>query len=241
MAGVDERLARIEAELEQLKPSLAQRLAALEQASAKPDAHARRSFLAWMGEEGPKLLAAIILLAITWGIKDSVDQALARQELQLSYTKEMQAQLEKMSDPGASNADIERAALLLAAYGNASIIPLLNELRHGDLRANGAEAGLRYIALVDPQGLCRVLPRVLANRTRQFGWNTHLRVIRLIGESGCAHAREDLRRYREALHAAGSQAASAAFFERLADVPKPDERDQLDKALERSLRLLDPA
>lgn len=242
MTGVDERLANVEAQLEQLKPSLSARITALEEASTARVVEPRSAgarFLAWMGSEAPKLVAAAVMLFLTWGIKDSVDQAVSRQQLQLSFTKEMQAQLEKMADPNASKTDIERAALLMAAYGEPAVLPLLDELRYGDLRANGAEAGLRYLALVDPQGLCRVLPRVLTNRTRQFGWNTHLRVIRLIGESGCKDAGADLRRYRDALQGARDEAASAAFFERVADSPKADQVEQLDQALRRSLRLVD--
>jgi hypothetical protein len=237
MSDTEDRLDRLEREMAGLRPSLADRLAKLEAtaAAAKPGSpRTRRArFLAWMGAEAPKLVAAVGVLLITYWIKDSVDLALKRQTLQLAYTKEMQAHLEKMADPAADRDAIERAAVLLAAYGESAILPLLNETRYEGLRATGAEGGLRFLALTDPEGLCRILPRVLVNRTRQFGWRSHLRVIRILGESGCARARPELERYRAAVQAA----RAGGSFERVADEPKPDELDQLQKALDRALAL----
>lgn len=241
VTNIEARVAQIELEVSQLKPSLMERITKLEGMFTKTGSTSDSilvRFLGWMGVEAPKFLAAAVLLGMTWWIKDSVDAAISRQQLQLSFTKEMQSQLEKMADPKANDKEIERAALLIAAYGGPGIAPLLNETRYGDLRANGAEAGLRYLALVDPESLCRVLPRVLDNHTRQFGWNSHLRVIRLLGESGCTRAQPQLSRYLEAVNVARVGKIKAPYYDLIADEPKPDEFDQLDKALKRSIGLL---
>ncbi|HEX6737544.1 MAG TPA: hypothetical protein VF310_04710, partial [Vicinamibacteria bacterium] len=236
MSDAEARLNQLENEVAALKPSLAERLARLEAAAAQKPSTPKTPggrLMAWMGAEAPKLLAAVVLLVITYWIKDSVDLALKRQQLQLAYTKEMQAHLEKMADPTSDREQIERAALLLAAYREFAITPLLNETRYEGLRANGAEAGLRFVALTEPEALCRILPRVLANRTRQFGWRSHLRVIRLLGESGCTAARPELERYRESVRTAGA----GGTFELASDAPKPDELEQLQKALDHALTL----
>jgi len=237
----EEQLARLEAEIAELKPSLGARLSALEAAAAahsSPMPPPRRGFLTWMGDEAPKLVAAVVLLIITYWIKDSVDLALRRQQLQLETTKGMESHLESMAKPNAAQPDIDRAALLLAAYGQASIIPLVNELREKGARAQAAEGALGLVALSDPEDLCKVLPGVLANRTGLFGWESHLRVIRLLGGSGCSRAKDDLRRYQMHLENVRAGKDDSSFFELISDKPAPDALDQLHRALTKTLEQL---
>src|SRR6266404_4163634 len=97
----DKRLARLEAEIEALKLSLAERLDNLEAASEGRDNTPKSrigKLFAWMGDEGPKLIVAVVLLVMGYWIKDSVDLAIKRQQLQLDSTKQMQSQLEIMAD-----------------------------------------------------------------------------------------------------------------------------------------------
>jgi len=60
------QLARLEAEIAQLKPSLSARLSALEAAAAAANTRPtppRRGFFSWMGDEAPKLAGAVWLSA----------------------------------------------------------------------------------------------------------------------------------------------------------------------------------
>jgi hypothetical protein len=186
VTDIDKRLSAIESKFAAFSTTLDSVTATTAHANAK-SLPAR--FLSWMGDEGPKLIGAAVLLIISYWIKDSVDLAIKRQQLQLDVTKEMKTYLEVMAD-SASNADqIERAAVLLAAYGQPAAVPLLNEVRHGGLRATAAESALSFVGLGDPEDVCQLLQRALSNRTQQFGWEAHLRVIRLLGGTGCRGAR----------------------------------------------------
>jgi hypothetical protein len=150
----------------------------------------------------------------------------------------MESHLESMAKPGATQDEIERGALLLAAYGQASIIPLVNEFRYGGLRAPAAERALGLVALSDPEDLCKILPRVLTNRTGQFAWDTHLRVIRLLGGSGCTGATDELRRYQVHLENARAGKDDPSFYELVADKPPPDALDQLHQTLTKTFEKL---
>jgi hypothetical protein len=236
------RLGRLEAEVAALKPSLAERLEKLEQANAAVTEDGLKPWwqrlLGWLGDEGPKFVTAVVLLVLGYWIKDSVDEAIKHQQLQLDFTKQMQSQLEILGDPASDKEKLERAATLVATYGAPAILPLLNELRYEGLRASAAERGLALLALSDPDALCRVLPRVLTNRTGQFTWSTHLRVIRLIGESGCTKAAAGLAEYLTQVRTARTGASTTPYFDLVVDRPTPDQFDQLESALNRSLLII---
>jgi hypothetical protein len=231
MSATDRRLSQIEDQLRELSAKLGG-------ASAEPPAAPKTPpsrFWRFMGDEGPKLIGALVLLAITYWIKDSVDLAIKQQQLQLDVTKEMKGYLETMAESGSDNAQIERAAVLVADYGPRSIVPLLNEVRHGGLRATAAESGLSFVALGDTEAVCQILLRALSNETQQFGWEAHLRVIRLVGGSGCPGAKKVLRGYQDAVNEAQQNPANPRYFTYIADQPGPDQLDQLQAALKRAL------
>src|SRR2546427_601708 len=166
MAVSEERIARLEAELERLRPTLHERLERLEAAVARPPAKRLARFLAWMGPELPKFLAAAVLLLIAYWVKDSVDLAVKQQQLQLSYAKEMKGELEAMAKAKADVTDVERAAVLVSAFGQPAVLPLLNELRYGGNRALGAEAGLRSLAFMHPGAVCDAVERAMSSPAR---------------------------------------------------------------------------
>ena len=114
-------------------------------------------------------------------------------------------------------------------------MPLLNEVRHGGLRATAAESGLSFVALGDTEAVCPILLRALSNETQQFGWEAHLRVVRLIGGSGCPGAKKVLLRYQVVVNEARQNPANARYFTYIADQPAPDQLDQLQAALKRAL------
>jgi hypothetical protein len=75
------------------------------------------------------------------------------------------------------------------------------------------------------------------NRTGQFGWNAHLRVVRLTGEAGCAKAKSRLEEYLTDARAA-RMGTSQTFYEFISDRPTPDQFDQIDAALIRSISIV---
>ncbi len=188
---------------------MAAQLARLEQLLDKPApppksafAVATRMGIGWMGAELPKLIAAIVILVLGFWIKDSVDLAIKQRQLDLSYSKEMQGLLQKLS-AGGSTEELQTTAIVLASFGQAALPALLSELREPGLRGDAATEGLNVLALREPEPVCAALPRVLTLR-RQYDWQAHERVVLMLGQHGCAKAREPLRRYRELVQAAVS-------------------------------------
>ena len=157
MAAVEERLARLEAEYESLKPSLHQRLERLEKVFEKPPRKGFARLIAWMGPALPQLIGSAVILVLAFWVKDSVDLAIKQQQLHLSFVAEMKEQLEAMAKEDATLAEIERAAVLVAVFGQPAIMPLMNELRYGGNRAIGAETGLRSLAFMNQDAVCELM------------------------------------------------------------------------------------
>lgn len=189
MSTVEERLARIE-QLLQDKPA------------ALPPKSAAVRFVAWMGGELPKLLAAAVVLVLGFALKDSVDLAIKQRQLDLSYTKEMQGLFQQLG-AGGSEAQLQSAAVLLASYGEPALPGLLSTLRHPGLRGAAAAEGLNVLALREPALVCAALPRLLSLR-KQYDWQAHEKVVLMLGQHGCAKAREPLLRYQRLVDAAAA-------------------------------------
>lgn len=157
--------------------------------------------LGWMGAEAPKLLASVVLLVLGFWIKDSVDLAIKQRQLDLSYTKEMLAVLQKLTEEE-DLAKLNNAAVVLASFGEPALPALLMELRRTDLHAVAALRGLEALAVREPQTLCRVLPPLLLKRNQHYGVGAHRNLIDLIGDNGCVKALPQLRRYLDLANAA---------------------------------------
>lgn len=258
MTSVEDRLQRLEAEMDRLRPSLHDRLARLGQTTqtAKPAgasspaplsagrvigaiAAAARHFFGWMGAELPKFLTAFVLLWFGWGIKDSVDLSIKQRQLDLSYAKEMQGLLQKMGEKDAEMTQLHSTAVVLASYGAPALPSLLSELRYSGLRAEAAIAGIRSVALTQPAPVCEALPRALSNRGRQFDWQAQLKVVGVLGENDCTGAVVPLTDYRAAV-AAAAKGKSAAFEEIVRELPLSPAEDypRLLATIDRSLAML---
>ena len=182
---------------------MAAQLARLEKLLDKPVAPPKSALaigIGWMGAELPKLVAAVVILVLGFWIKDSVDLAIKQRQLDLSYSKEMQGLLQKLS-AGGSTQELQTTAVVLASFGQAALPALLSELREPGLRGDAASEGLNVLALREPEPVCAALPRVLSLRL-QYDWQAHERVVMMLGQHGCTKAREPLRRYRDLVQAA---------------------------------------
>ncbi|WP_422012155.1 hypothetical protein [Roseateles sp.] len=157
--------------------------------------------LGWMGAEGPKLLASIVVLVLGFWIKDSVDLAIKQRQLDLSYTKEMLALLQQLTQED-DLGKLNNAAVVLASFGEPALPALLMELRRPDLHAVAATRGLEAMAVREPDTLCRVLPPLLLKRNQHYDLTAHRALLGLIGDNGCRKALPQLRRYRDLVTAA---------------------------------------
>ena len=157
--------------------------------------------LGWMGAEGPKLLASIVVLVLGFWIKDSVDLAIKQRQLDLSYTKEMLALLQQLTQED-DLGKLNNAAVVLASFGEPALPALLMELRRPDLHAVAATRGLEAMAVREPDTLCRVLPPLLLKRNQHYDLTAHRALVGLIGDNGCRKALPQLRRYRDLVNAA---------------------------------------
>ncbi len=241
MALVEDRVARLEADMERLRPSLTERVERLEEV-VKQEPSLSQQVMEILGKYLLPIISSAVIIVLGYWLKDSVDQALARQQLQLSYATEMQELLEKMSTPGAPRSQIEAAALVLATFGAHAVVPLTNELQLEDsLRAPAAESGLRAMALTESVHACHILEKVLTNRTRLYRWETHRRVIKLLGELHCQNSLPAVKEYLGLITEADRDAATLNRYRmtlRRDSTPGRDGIKQIRTAIEWSLNLL---
>lgn len=206
----DSRLDRIE-----------QRIDAVE---AKTGGKDKWDKIAVLGNLLVPILSAVVVLVVGWYIKDSIEIALRQQEVEISAGAGMADLLTGLRG-AATPSEAEAAAVSLAAFGRAAIAPLVNEMNKGSLTAQDAAAeALFVLGLTHPEATCHVLTRVLDNRSRQFSWQSHRRVIRLIGAIGCGAAVDSLHRYH-ALVADDSEPARRAYAKILRNATPPDIED----------------
>lgn len=231
-----DRLARIEAELAQLTPSLRERLEKLEKAVQRPPPGAWGRFVKWMGAALPSFITSAVLLFVGFWIKDSVDLAIKQQTLQLSYVKEMKEQLQAMAKDGATLQEVERAAVIVAGFGQPAVLPLLNELRYDGHRALGAESGLRSIAFMQPDSVCPVVLRVLTSPAQPLGSQGHAAAARTVAAANCAGALPVLQKHAALLRPAESEKlvdVSALVSDRPSLSQQKDWLRELDKSIAR--------
>jgi hypothetical protein len=244
MASIEERLQRIDSQLDRFD----QLEKAISRVNAAPSANRTlgkrflagiKAFVGWMGAELPKFLTAAVLLGFGWGIKDSVDLSIKQRQLDLSYAKEMQDLLKKMGDPNSDMVQLESSAVMLSSFGEPALPSLLSELRNSGLRANAAFVGIESLALTHPDAVCETLPRILSNRTQQYDWLVHMKIVSLLGGNGCTKAKSLLRKYRTIVSDASS-GNDSAFRELVRELPVAPEEDypKLLAAIDRSLGML---
>lgn len=236
---VSERLARLEAELSRLQPSH-DRLEKRERGAPRRSRQGFARFFAWIGPAMPQLLASVVMLVLGFWIKDSVDLAIRQQELQLSFVKEMKEQLEAMAKKEATLEDIERAAVLVAAFGQPAVMPLLNELRYGGNRALGAESGLRALAFMNTEAVCELVPRVVASPARMLAWEGHMGAARILAAGKCTAALPVLRAHIQVIERVRDGQAPEHELTALAShVPKEvEDRKEWLKVLHESVAVL---
>jgi len=210
-----ERIERLEREIADLAPTLRERLESLEKRPAPKPLNNRLWGLA------EKAIVPVVLLVLGFVLKDSVELALKRQQLELAAASQIQELVQKLGSD--DRAVSQSAAVTLATFGDFATIALARELQEeGTVGAVAAEEGLRSLALSGSPAACEVLLRILSNRTQLYDWRTHRRVARLLGELECHAAHGELERLNDLM--SGNDVAAISAYGKLVNT-KMDKDD----------------
>jgi hypothetical protein len=140
---------------------------------------------------------ALLVAWLGFALKDSVDQALAREELHLTSVSEMQGLLSTLRKADVTKEDASAAALTLAAFGHYAIPSLMITLAEADdVRAPAAEEGLEAIGASEPEAVCKRLQTQIAERSGRHHYMTHIAALRLLGNIPCPAALPAVTAYR---------------------------------------------
>ncbi len=218
LAAVREaRLAKIEADLKALKPR-------------QKDLWEKLQVLI-------PLASAVLVAVVGYFLTGSVNNAIQRQQLQLSNVKEMRDLLVQITS--SDQAQAEAAAFTLAAFGRPAAPPLMAALvAGGEVRGPAAETALRAIGLNDPDAVCGPARRIVDNRTGRFSWLAHIAAMRLLGDLDCREALPSVEAYARAL--ADDSSDLERFARHFSSEPPPDgdAAQQLKDQTEQTLRML---
>lgn len=141
-------------------------------------------------------LSAILVAYLAYGLKDSVDQALAKEELHINSVSEMKDMLVTLRKADVTKEEASAAALTLAAFGHYAIPSLMITLGEADdVRAPAAEQGLEAVAASEPRPVCTRLEATIAERNGRHHYMTHLAALRLLGIIPCPTARQAVTDY----------------------------------------------
>lgn len=144
-----------------------------------------------------KLLLPLLLFWLVFTFKDSVQHALEYQRLEVESAEAIEKLLQTLHKEEVEIAKSMAAALTMAAYGEAAIVPLVGALEHGSANTETAvKQGLFILGLSHPVPVSRTLGMVLSKRKRQFRWQTHQAAIEIIGKVEHPKARDILMSYR---------------------------------------------
>lgn len=139
----------------------------------------------------------MLVAYLGFALKDSVDQALAKEQLHLTSVSEMQSMLVTLRKPDVTKEDASAAALTLAAFGHYAIPSLMITLGEADdVRAPAAEQGLEAIATTEPAAVCARLQMTIADRGGRHHYMTHLAALRLLGTVPCPGATTAVAAYK---------------------------------------------
>ncbi len=160
----------------------------------------RRAHLAMVADVLKTLIPSLIILFVTFSIKDSVDLAIRERQLQLANVQAMGGLAADMQKGGQTDEQTTQKAVQLAAFGRYSIPFFIHVLEVGDITSQtGAERGLWMVSMSEPEEVCADLTAVIRNRTGLYRWTTHLRALRLLGEAGCGSAQKTVADYAAAM------------------------------------------
>jgi len=208
----DQRLSALEQKVEAWQ-MLDARLKSIEDSIRKMSP--KSSLREWIQTFSP-LVTAIAVFAIGFIFKDSVVQALEREKLDLSYVSNVR-DLIKGFDTAQEQSSADSNAVALAMYGRFSLVPLIERLQGGDVAQLAAERGLRIVGSGDPAAACSAFTRILLDPARQYTWQAHKAVVRLMGAAECVPNSAVLDAYLADLRSLSDPARLPAFAKRFSN------------------------
>lgn len=237
MTDPEERLSIVEQKVDSWL-ALDARLKAIEDSVRKFNPNPKSSLRDWFQTLSP-FLTAIAVLVIGFVLKDSVVQALEREKLDLTYVTNVR-DLIKGFDTAQEQSSADANAIALAMYGRFAIVPLIERLQGGDVAQPAAERGLRIVGASDPAATCSALTKILLDPARQYTWQTHKVVIRLIGVSECVPSLGVLDPYLAQVRTLGDPTRLAVFARRFSnsDAFDAENVDSLKKQTEDATAIL---
>jgi len=163
----------------------------------------------WIKAVG-SLLIPLLVFWFAFSLKDSVEQAFKSKQLEVESARAIEQLLTTLHSSDVSKPRAGAAALTLASYGEAAIVPLIGVLQHGSAEAaTAARHGLFMIGLAHPKDVTVGLAAVLSMRQGQFRFSTHQIAIELLGEIGHQDALKSLQEYRDHLGGQDEQGLKA--------------------------------
>jgi hypothetical protein len=189
--------------------SIDERLGKLE-AAPPPSRGVLARFFGGLAPALPQLFSSVVIVILGFAIKDSVDIAIRQQQLQQSFAAGAHGGLEQMTREGAGPEVTKQAAAVVAAFGSAAVMPLVNELRAGGNRTVGAEAGLGALTLTEPEAVCNALRRALAHSGQWLHAEAYMATVRTLTLADCTDALDVLRDHLARLSMAPTATAEPA-------------------------------
>jgi len=157
----------------------------------------------WVEVSG-KIIIPLLLVVFAFKVKDSVDQAFRRQELEVESAHSIEQLLGTLHESNVSRVQASAAALTMASYGQAAIVPLIGVLEYGPSEAQkAARQSLFIIGLVHPEEVASDLTRILDRQNGQLSWSTHKAAIELLGQLQDPACVPPLQKYRRLLVRSG--------------------------------------
>jgi hypothetical protein len=240
-ASVEERLAKVESDVAAIVARLGSRQAAAEAdakaASGGKDGWDKAGILIQL--VGP-IVAGLVIWYVGFAVKDSVDIALHRQEVEISSASEMQALIGKLQETDIGEAEARAAALALAAFGLPAANILVFELQTSNASTrSGAQVGLEMLVRAHPEPVCEMFRWLIDEGRRYYAWPTHQAAIELIGRGRCLQARTALLRF-QTLVPDSTPDTLAKFAGEIAPDPPPSVSgvDDIRAAIDTSLAAL---
>ena len=149
----------------------------------------------WIDTIG-KVAVPVLLFVFGYILVNSVENALEQKKLEVESASAIKELLTTLhGEVGQSEANA--AALTLAAYGEAAIIPLIGTIEYGSPQTEAAaQRALFMIGLQHPEKVTETLSNVLSKRHGQFHAHAHQIAIVVLGAVGHKDADNALLDYR---------------------------------------------
>ena len=180
-----------------------------------------------------KIAIPVLVVFITWAIKDSVDASLKRREIDVATGKAMQEVLTSLGKQGVTQESADGAALVLASMGAPSIPLLIREYNFGTTEASlAADKALSVLSMTHPVDLCESLRVVINDKGKRFRIETHGIAVKHIGETQCPDSVKLLNNLKELLGNANNVRG------RFSPDPTPAALDELRNGVNNALSLL---